>query len=144
MCKELRNKHPKYGNVKIMNRHSNGYFCSRTRNHRLKLRYQSRSHFLWTTGVFFNRNKNRLVWFSNLWHRKYWRGVANHRVRHNEDVPDYGSYKKLFYMVLNCDMIHLMGHDIKEQSDTPAGNDNKTNQNGTPTVIRTYRLRWIK
>ena len=144
MYKEQINKHPKYGNVKSLNKHGNGYFRSRTRNHKLKLKFQSRSNETWTTGVSFDKVKNRLVWFSNLWHRKYWRGVANHRVRHNEDVPDYGSYKKLFYMVLNCDMIHLMEHDIKEQSDNPSDGDNKINQKRTPTVIRTYRLRWTK
>ena len=143
MCKEQINKHPKYGNVNSLNRRSNGYFRSETRNHRLKLKFQRRDNKIWTTGVFFDRYKNRLVWFSNLWHRKYWRGVANHIVRHTEDVPDYGSYKKLFYMVLNCDMIHLMGHDIKAPSDSPSKDDDKIAQKRT-FAVRTHRLRWTQ
>lgn len=146
MCKEQINKHSKYGNVKSLNRHSNGHFRSRTRNHRLKLKLECENNAIWTTGVFFDDDKNRIVWYNNLWNRKYWRGMANRRIRYSEDVPDYGSYKKFFYMVLNCDNVCTACNYKKvtknKLDDSSENEENKVRQKRN-TVIRTYMLRWL-
>ena len=102
------NKHPKYGTELTRGRRGNEWRRSKTRQHRLELGYKNTSHrHIWITGVFFDEVKNRLLWFSNLWHRKFWREVFNRRVRHIESIPDYNFYRRLFYLVLNCDMISL-------------------------------------
>jgi len=108
------NKHPKYGTEVTRGRRSNGWLRSKTRQHRLEQGLKNTSNEIWTTGVFFDEDKNRLIWFSNLWHRKFWRGVFNRRLRHIEDIPDYGSYRKNFFLELNCDMISIGHHGIKK------------------------------
>ncbi len=111
MFEEKINKHPKYGTI-CKNRHSNGFYRSRKRQHKLEKKFKSMSNQIWVTGVFYDEEKGRLVWFSNLWHRKYWRGIANRRVRRQKEFLQNGGYKKFFYMVLNCDIVHLISHDI--------------------------------
>lgn len=111
MFEEKINKHPKYGTI-CKNRHNNGFFRSKKRQHKLKKKFKSRSKQIWVTGVFYDEEKGRLDWFSNLWHRKYWRGIANRRVRHKKEFLQNGGYKKFFYMVMNCDLVHLITHDI--------------------------------
>ncbi len=97
------NKHPKYGTEPARGRRGNGW-----RRSKLVLGYKNTpQHHIWITGVFFDGDKNRLVWFSNLWHRKFWREVFNRRVRHIKNIPDYNFYRRLFYLVLNCDMVSL-------------------------------------
>lgn len=81
----------------------NGWLRSKVRQHRLRQKYANRTHRIWASGVYFDEDKRRLCWFNNLWNRKYWRGVANRRLRHKKNVPNYGAYRKFFYMILNCD-----------------------------------------
>lgn len=71
------NKHPKYGAEIARGRRSNGWHRSNVRQHKLELNLCNTSNFIWTTGVFFDENKDRLVWFSNLWHRRFWRIIFN-------------------------------------------------------------------
>lgn len=111
MFEEKINKHPKYGTI-CKNRHNNGFFRSKKRQHKLEKKFKSMSNQIWVTGVFYDEEKGRLDWFSNLWHRKYWRGIANRRVRRKKEFLQNGGYKKFFYMVLNCDLVHLISHDI--------------------------------
>ena len=107
------NKHPKYGTKIIRGRRSNGWWRSKIRQHILELGYKNTpQHHIWITGVFFDEGKNRLVCFSNLWHRKFWRMIFNRRVRHIKNIPNYNFYRRLFYLVLNCDMISLGYHGI--------------------------------
>ena len=101
------NNHPKYGTEIEKSRRSNGWRRSKIRQHKLEISLKNNSNRLWTTGVFFDEDKQRLIWFSNLWHRKYWRENFNRRIRHIENISDYNFYRKLFYLVLNCDRIIL-------------------------------------
>ena len=101
------NNHPKYGTEKEKCRRSNGWRRSKIRQHKLEISLKNNSNRLWTTGVFFNEDKKRLIWFSNLWHRKYWRENFNRRIRHIKNMSDHNFYRKLFYLVLNCDRISL-------------------------------------
>lgn len=111
MFEEKINKHPKYGTI-CKNRHSNGFYRSRKRQRKLEKKFKSMSNQIWVTGVFYDEDKGRLDWFSNLWHRKYWRGIANRRVRRKKEILQNGGYKKFFYMVLNCDIVYLITHEI--------------------------------
>ena len=136
------NKHPKYGTEITRGRRGNGWRRSKTRQHKLELGYKNTPHrHIWITGVFFNEDKNRLVWFSNLWHRKFWREVFNRRIRHIKNIPDYNFYRRLFYLVLNCDMISLGYHGIvkpcreyKEKVVTTKYHENQ---------VRPTRLKWV-
>ena len=136
------NNHPKYGTEITRGRRGNGWRRSRTRQHKLELGYKNTPHrHIWITGVFFNEDKNRLVWFSNLWHRKFWREVFNRRIRHIKNIPDYNFYRRLFYLVLNCDMINLGYHGImklrrehKEKVVTTKYHENQ---------VRPTRLKWV-
>ena len=101
------NSHPKYGTGIEKGRRSNGWRRSKIRQHKLEISLKNNSNGLWTTGVFFDEDKKRLIWFSNLWHRKFWRGNFNKRIRHIKTISDYNFYRKLFYLVLNCDRISL-------------------------------------
>ena len=135
------NKHPKYGTEVTRGRCSNGWLRSKTRQHRLEQGLKNTSNEIWTTGVFFDEDKNRLIWFSNLWHRKFWRVVFNRRVRHIKNIPDYNFYRRLFYLVLNCDMISLGYHGIKksrrEWKEKMAATKYHERQ------IRATRLQWV-
>ena len=85
------------------NRRSNGWLRAKIRRHRLWKKYDNRTRKIWTTGVYFDEDKRRLCWFNNLWNRKYWRRNFNHRLRHKKFIPNFGAYRKFFYLVLNCD-----------------------------------------
>ena len=107
-------KHPKYGTELTRGRRGNGWCRSKIRQHKLECGLKNTLNAILTTGVFFNKDKNRLVWFNSMWHRKFWRRVFNRRLRHIEDIPNYGSYRKKFFLELNCDMIRLVHHGIKK------------------------------
>ena len=106
------NNHPKYGTEIEKGRRSNGWRRSKIRQHKLEISLKNDSNRLWTTGVFFDEDKKRLIWFSNLWHRKFWRENFNRRIRHIKNISDYNFYRKLFYLVLNCDRISLHCHRV--------------------------------
>jgi len=96
---------------KIKNRHGNGFFRSRKRQQKLEKKFKTKSNEIWTSGVYFDEKKNRLEWFCNLWHRKFWKKIANHRVRHKKEIIQNGGYKKIFYMTMNCDRVSLITHE---------------------------------
>ncbi len=106
MFEEKINKHPKYGTI-CKNRNGNGFYRAKKRQQKLEKKFKKKSKKLWTSGVYFDENKNRLEWFCNLWHRNFWRKEANHRVRRKKEFLQYGGYKKYFYMVMNCDRVRL-------------------------------------
>ena len=94
----------------MKNRKSNGWQRSKCRQHKLYQKYLNSDNKIWTTGVYFDTDKKRLCWFNNLWHRKFWRRIFNRRLRHIKKLPNFGGYRKIFYLVLNCDRISLGYH----------------------------------
>ena len=108
------NKHPKYGAAITKSRRGNGWRRSKNRQHKLELGLDNTSNRIWTTGVYFDEDKERLLWFNNLWHRKFWRVIFNRRLRHINDIPNNNFYRKIFYLVLNCDMVSVGWHGIKK------------------------------
>ena len=141
------NKHPKYGTELTRGRRGNGWRRSKTRQYRLELGYKNTPHrHIWITGVFFDEVKNRLLWFSNLWHRKFWRIIFNRRVRHIKNIPDYNFYRRLFYLVLNCDRISLHCnrvnyHELKNYC--PKICKKIVTKKYYEPSIRTKRLKWL-
>jgi hypothetical protein len=49
-----------------------------------------------------------------LWHRRFWRIIFNRRIRHIKGIPNNNFYRKLFYLVLNCDRVSLGYHGVKK------------------------------
>lgn len=49
----------------MASRRSNGWCRSKVRQHRLEIGLKNNTNRLWTTGVFFDEDKKRLMWFSN-------------------------------------------------------------------------------
>ena len=136
------NKHPKYGAEPAQRRRGNGWRRSKTRQHKLECSVRNTSTQFWTTGVFFDEDKNRLVWFSNLWHRKFWRITFNRRIRHIKNIPDYNFYRKIFYLILNCDMVSLGYHgEMKPERKLKLKNPSEIHSN---KKIRPHQLRWFK
>lgn len=130
----------------MVSRRSNGWRRSKIRQHRLEMGLKNNTNRLWTTGVFFNEDKKRLVWFSNLWHRKYWRENFNKRLRHIKNIADYNFYRKIFYMVLNCDRISLhcnrvSYHGVKKSRQQVC--KKIVPQKYYEPFVRTKRLTWV-
>ncbi|MBQ7704403.1 MAG: hypothetical protein IJT73_03105 [Selenomonadaceae bacterium] len=96
--------------MKNKNRRGNGWQRSKIRRRKLYKKYLNGNHKIWTTGVYFDTDKKQLRWFNNLWHRKFWRRNFNRRLRHKKFLPNFGGYKKIFYLVLNCDIVGLGYH----------------------------------
>ena len=130
----------------MVSRRSNGWRRSKVRQHRLEIGLKNSTNRLWTTGVFFDEDKKRLIWFSNLWHRKYWRENFNKRLRHIKNIADYNFYRKIFYLVLNCDRISLhynrvSYHDLKNYC--PKICKKIVTKKYYEPSIRTKRLKWL-
>ena len=130
----------------MVSRRSNGWRRSKVRQHRLEIGLKNSTNRLWTTGVFFDEDKKRLIWFSNLWHRKYWRENFNKRLRHIKNIADYNFYRKIFYLVLNCDRISLYCnrvnyHELKNSCQQVCKKI-VTKKYYEPS-IRTKRLKWL-
>ena len=135
------NKHPKYGTELTRSRRGNGWRRSKIRQHRLEVRFKNTpQHHIWITGVFFDEDKNRLVWFGNLWNRKFWRIIFNRRIRHIKNIPNYNFYRRLFYLVLNCDIVHIIYHKIKNSQQQYK--EKSLTAEHCERQIRATRLQW--
>ena len=130
----------------MVNRRSNGWRRSKVRQHRLEIGLKNSTNRLWTTGVFFDEDKKRLIWFSNLWHRKYWRENFNKRLRHIKNIADYNFYRKIFYLILNCDRIGLyfkrVNYHERKNYCQQVCKKIVTKKYYEPS-IRTKRLKWL-
>ena len=74
-----------------------GYHRSQERNRRLKKLYdETKQHFL--CGAFYDDDKNRYVKYSlsDIGQSKYYRNLANRKVRHSDDIQSGGSYRKAY------------------------------------------------
>jgi len=89
------NAHPKYGDIAPKSNHGNGHKRSRCRNKKLKSLYGSQKDYLHTT-VYFSDTRQCLKEVHALRSkiRKFAKNISNRKIRHNDNIPNYGSYKK--------------------------------------------------
>lgn len=134
------NKHPKYGTAIKKSRRSNGWLRSKNRQHKLERGLANTSNLIWATGVFFDEDKERLIWFNNLWHRKFWRENFNRRIRRMKNIYDNNFYRKLFFLALNCDMVKVTYHGIKKSR--REWKEKIVNTKYHARQVRASRLQW--